>query len=530
MTKFRKIALSDLEAVRDRYDGDPIAMMRLVDPTLKFPVKIKTLFLMLWHRVDEHGRPASRFIIKGPRGGGKTKFMGAFGFAEWLLRVRDIVVLGGSLVQAQNVYNYFVDHVYAQEAIVGALPDEPTMSKTETDRGNYLKAVAASPKAVRGPHPNSLMIDEACEAKDEIIDSALPMVTSSVAPLVVMTSTFHKIFGKFQEVWDAAPQMGYVRFSWDVFDVTKTFPAEIWNDPALQREIHDLSIKQAGKNSLEYRAQGRTGDPEGWFDIYSVIQSWREKRSLDWFDVELMGLRPSAVGMVNKPEDVDACVFSCDEPENYDEFAYMDLFPAEYRFHVEQSSAGGIDWGFSGMTSVTGLHRGKDDLLINHYQKEYTGTRSHVIIEDTIKAIRRFRWRVVYCDAEAKFENADLAAAIAKEFADEEFRCRVEEVNFGTEKNEMLGNYRSRFQRRMYRIPGMSKFKPAVWQHKRYRYQEGSDKPLKQDDHIPDSTMLATKHWPLGKVASRLPDENFSKDNESQRAETFTGDLLDMQF
>lgn len=523
--KFRKIALSDPAKIRDRYSDRPIAMMRLIDPSLRFPYKIRVLFAMLWKRQDLDGNPASRFIIKGPRGGGKTKFMGAFGFAEWFLRVRDMVVLGGSLSQAQNVYNYFTSHVYAQEAIVDSLPAEPTMGKTETDQGNYFKAVAASPKAVRGPHPHDLLIDEACEAKDEIIDSALPMVASSENPLVVMTSTFHKIFGKFQEVWDAAPEIGWVRYSWDVFDVTKSFDPAIWSDEQLMREVHDLSILQAGENSLEFRAQGRTGDPEGWFDIRSVIQSWREKSSLDWFDVELMGLRPSAVGMVNKPEDVDACIFAVDEPKTEDE---VPVLPVEYRHDKNLSAAGGIDWGFSGMTSVTGYHKGRDDLKINHYQREYTGTRSHVIIEDTLDAIEKFNWRVVYCDISHKFENADLAAAIAKKFQDSEFRCRVVEVAFVKEKSGMLGNYRAHFQRRLLRIPSLAKFKPAVWQHKRYRYQLNSDKPLKQDDHIPDSTMLCLSHWPLGKVASKLPKQNFEKDRSEP--DTFTGGLMEMDF
>ena len=53
------------------------------------------------------------------------------------------------------------------------------MLRTKTDQGNYFRAVAASQKQVRGPHPDDLFIDEACEAKDEIILSAMPMVDSS---------------------------------------------------------------------------------------------------------------------------------------------------------------------------------------------------------------------------------------------------------------------------------------------------------------------------------------------------------------
>ena len=65
-------------------------------------------------RQDEQGRPASRFIIKGPRGGGKSKILGALGFVQWFLQLLSIVDMGGSLQQAQGVYNYFVGHIYAQ--------------------------------------------------------------------------------------------------------------------------------------------------------------------------------------------------------------------------------------------------------------------------------------------------------------------------------------------------------------------------------------------------------------------------------
>ncbi len=62
-------------------------------------------------RQDQNGRPASRFIIKGPRGGGKSKMLGALGFVKWLLQSQSIVDMGGSLQQAQGVYNYFVNHI-----------------------------------------------------------------------------------------------------------------------------------------------------------------------------------------------------------------------------------------------------------------------------------------------------------------------------------------------------------------------------------------------------------------------------------
>jgi hypothetical protein len=436
------------------------------------------------------------------------------------------VNLGGSLEQAKGVYTYFTAYIYAQDAIVRALPKEPNMLRTHTDQGNYFRAVAASQKQVRGPHPDDLNIDEACEATDEIILSALPMVDTSPNPLVILTSTFHKIFGFFQETWDKADQLGYVRLSWDIFDVTESFDPAIWNDPKLNREIPDLS-------SLKERAGGRVGDPEGWVPIANIIQAWREKPSLDWFDVEYMGLRPSSAGMVNNPEDVDACVIP-------------DLTGYEYRPGADV--VGGLDWGFSGQTSWSALMAHRDQAKVQLENRLYTQVRSAVIIEDIVSDVIRYRMRIIHADGSHPFENTDLRAAINKALAAlpdrEQFRCTLVEIPFGrpvmqkatdgskeknkrlgTEKDDMLGNYRAHFQRRLMRIPQM--FKDAIWQHKRYRYEKNSDKPMKKDDHIPDSTMLALRAWPLGKSVASLPaNDNTPNPGKS----TVTGGLIDEVF
>lgn len=493
---------------------------------MRFPKKLRVIFACLWLQQDLQGRPATRFIIKGPRGGGKSKLLGALGFVRWFLKLRDIVNLGGSLEQATGVYNYFIGHVYAEQAIIDALPKKPTMHRTKTDAGNYYRAVAASQKQVRGPHPQDLNIDEACEATDEIILSALPMVDTAENPLVVLTSTFHKIFGFFQETWDKADQLGYVRLSWDIFDVTQSFDPAIWNDARLNLEIPDLA-------QLMERAGGRTGDSEGWVPIANIIQAWREKPTLDWFDVEYMGLRPSADGMVNNPEDVDACVVP-------------DLTGYEYRPGADV--AGGLDWGFSGQTSWSAIMAHRDQLKVQLQNRLYTQVRSGIIIKDIADDVVRYRMRIIHADGSHPFENADLRAAIKKAIAalpdNQQFTCSVVEIPFGrpvvqkgtdgkkeknkllgTEKEYMLGNYRAYFQRRLMRIPNV--FKDAIWQHKRYRYQKNSDKPEKKDDHIPDSTMLALRAWPLGKSVASLPTND---ETPNPGKSTVTRGLLDEIF
>lgn len=415
--------------------------------------------------------------------------------------------MGGSLEQAKGVYNYFAGHCYSHESIIEGLPKAPLMQNSVSDQKNYFKAVAASPKQIRGPHPDDLFIDEACETKDELILSALPMINTSENPLVVMTSTFHKIFGYFQEVWDHANELGYVRFSWDIFDVMKPFDPKIWDDEKLNREIPDLQ-------DLKKRARGRTGDPEGWVHIDNVIQAFREKSSIDWFDVEYMGSRPSASGMVNDPEDVDAAII-----EN--------LYGHKYKDGAEV--IGGLDWGFSSMTSWVELMKHIDDVKVSVHNKNYTQTPLSVIIEDVIERVKLHKIRYIYADSAGKFENDQLQAALNKEFRHSDHKCTVVEVVFSKEKEGMVGNYRTHFQRKKILIPKDQR--EAIWQHKRYRYQPGSDKPMKVDDHVPDATMCALRHWPMGKMPSILPNEN--TDDEKQKSsdnKTITGGLIDERF
>lgn len=461
---------------------------------------------MLWLRQDEYGRPATRFIIKAPRGGGKSRLLGAIGFVKWLLRTVRIVDMGGSLEQAQGVYNYFTSHINAIDGLEEQLPQEPTMKKTVSDRGNYFKAVAASPKQVRGQHPDELYIDEACEVKDELILAALPVVNSSKAPLIIMASTFHKIFGIFQETWDSADKLGYVRFSWDIFDVCLPFDPAIWDNPAFLEEVDDFG-------ELKERAAGRTGDPDGWIPIENIVQAWREKASVDWFDVEYMGSRPSAIGMVNDPVDVDACT--------------VNTFSSTFQRGVDVSL--GIDWGFAGMTAVVAYFLGRDMKKHNILEKTYTKTRSVIIIKQVVDFVLEHEVRYVFADSSHPFENEDLQNALNKALVKKNWRCVVVMVSFNAEKETMLGNYRAHMQGHLLEIPVQHKV--GIWQHKRYRYIEGQDRPMKKDDHIPDATMLCLKRWPLEKVVQELPSSNVDRTVQRDRvASTITGNMMDEVF
>lgn len=505
---------SELETktLNEEYEGKPIQLHKFLDRggNTRFPKVLRNAFYLLWNEVDWKGRHCTRFIIKGPRGGGKTKLIGAIGFSKWYQQNRKIINMGGSLVQAEIGYGYFMGHVNSSASIVQELPAPPSQTRTRKEDGTYYRAVAASPKSVRGPHPDGLIIDETVEAKDQLVLDAMPMIDSSRNPFIIMTSTFHKIFGIFQETWDFADKKGWCRISWDILDVCAPFDFDTYkNNPELLAEIPDLTIEQAGENSLEFRVQGKTGDPEGWVMFDNVIHAWREKRTIDWFDVEYMGSRPSSAGLINDPEDVDACIVK-------------ELKPYMEAWKPEADTSAGLDWGFFGQTAWNVGMRWHDNKVVVMNSKEWTMVKDEKIIADIVKDVIKLRVKVIYADASHPFQNHSLRVKLKEELLNHDFSCSVVETHFQLNKLHddkksgeiaMLGNYRGYWQKRMIILPAT--FKEAVWQHKRYRFKEGSDTPLKENDHHPDSMMMMLRKWPIGKVQSILPKENATATKES---------------
>lgn len=394
--------------------------------------------------------------------------------------------MGGSAVQATIVYNYFKGYCDMDASIANQIAGKPKAMQTVSDMGNYFSSVTASTKQTRGKHPDALLSDETCETTDELVHSALPMVDSSQNPLVIMASTFHKIFGIFQETWDNADERGYLRISWDIFDVVKSFPVDFWDQPDI--------AKISGIKDLKKMAKGRTGDPDGWVPIDNVIQAWREKPTMDWFEVEYMGSRPSAAGLVLKPEDVDNAVVDTE-------------LDTRYNYIVGSTCVIGIDWGFSSMTAVTELMRHKNEVVAVIDSQTYHQTPSEDIIKSVVEKVRAHGIRFIYADSAGKFENVSLQNELVKA----KLPCTVIEVVFSKEKFGtagqdgaigMLGNLRAHFEQAKIKLPKI--FREAYWQLKRYRYQEGTDKPIKKDDHIPDSLMCALQHFMLGQASHAL--------------------------
>ena len=185
---------SGMRDLRQIFEMKPISLHKTYpakNAPMLWPKVIRDAYATLWS--GKH----SRVIIKAPRGGGKSKLLGTFGFDRWYLKNLSVVNMAGSEAQATIVYNYFQDYCEIDGTVLNHIIGGQRglkIGETENILGKKFICVAASPKSVRGKHEDTLLQDETVEIMDELILAALPIVNQSKQPLIVMASTFHKIF------------------------------------------------------------------------------------------------------------------------------------------------------------------------------------------------------------------------------------------------------------------------------------------------------------------------------------------------
>jgi len=173
-------------------------------------------------------------IISAGRGTGKTECLAVL--ALWYVYVlpltdpgqpMKVVILAGSDRQARICYGYIMSFISRIPFLQKALAKQPTREEILFQDGSSIKPLTASEKSVRGPHPDLLIIDEACQADDELLVAAMPMIGTSKYPRLVLSSTPDKFFSLFVEVYTKSndyPQ--FKRFNWSAEDcpaVSKSF-------------------------------------------------------------------------------------------------------------------------------------------------------------------------------------------------------------------------------------------------------------------------------------------------------------------
>ncbi len=156
-------------------------------------------------------------VWKASRGlGGKSFTLSLLGLVEAVTLGVDVNVVGGSGEQAQRVLESMGRLWDAPSAPRDLLASEPAQRHTKLVAGNMVRALMASTKSVRGPHPVRLRLDEVDEMALAILDAAMgqPMSAKGVLSQTVMSSTHQYPDGTFTKILQRAKERNWPVREW----------------------------------------------------------------------------------------------------------------------------------------------------------------------------------------------------------------------------------------------------------------------------------------------------------------------------
>jgi hypothetical protein len=156
-------------------------------------------------------------VWKAARGlGGKSFMLAVLAWMESVTLRASVSVLGGSGEQSARVHEYLRQFWMRPQAPYEALSGDPSSHKTRLIWGNVVEAQLASPRSVRGAHPQRLRIDEADEVDWKILEAARgqAMDKDGLASHIAYSSTHQYADGTMTRLMAEAREKGMPIFEW----------------------------------------------------------------------------------------------------------------------------------------------------------------------------------------------------------------------------------------------------------------------------------------------------------------------------
>ena len=176
-----------------------------------------------------HGYAATWPILvwKASRGfGGKSTLLATLSVIEMLTGMK-VAVLGGSAQQSRRVHEvtddiweYKIqtpDGMEIEAPLSHLLSDTPRMMETKAKNGAWMRALTASTKSARGPHPQRLNLDEVDEMEIDVFDAAMGqtmMAGTDFTPGTVISSTHQYPDKTMHEVLERARERDWPVMQW----------------------------------------------------------------------------------------------------------------------------------------------------------------------------------------------------------------------------------------------------------------------------------------------------------------------------
>lgn len=164
-------------------------------------------------------------VWEGSRGfAGKSFMLALLSLTEMITLGANTVLLGGSGEQSQRVHAYLSGEDPNAQGMFWSAPmaprwllaSDPSKREARLKNGGYIKALTASSKSVRGPHPQRLRLDEVDEMELDIFDAAMgqTMGRDGVPAQTVCSSTHQYPDGTMTEVKRRAEKRGWPVYEW----------------------------------------------------------------------------------------------------------------------------------------------------------------------------------------------------------------------------------------------------------------------------------------------------------------------------
>lgn len=454
------------------------------------------------------GRVRSAVAVAN-RGGGKSQGVSFIETYLVFMLDYDALNLGGSELQADQVYQYIMQYIESAHEFRDLVKGDALQSKTETKNNAWIRVLTASQKSVRSPHAGGrkkdgrmaggvLVIDEEAEAAPEIVKAALPTINTARPSVNIRCSTFHNVEGTFAEVVDAAEEMGYTMYKWDIFDVCEGCdcgPDGCESDEKCFREDHyeDYIDPDTGlpTQRLLHRAYcgGRARYANGWIPIDEIVTLFkRMKRNHDTWEVEAMGLRPGSSGYVIK----DRKKYKTNIFPGPADSLYMPGWPVTVCVDWGTVAAGVTVWQEQPGDRHALLHA---DLVEEAGQTQIIGS----ILGYQQRYLTEFTEVAADIGGGGNYLNKSLR---------EEYHIQTRDVNFGEEKESAVAawNILNEAERCMY----PEEFEDFHEQIKKWKRKAG--RIVKGNDHLMDSSICYFAKFieRLGTTHYRVPPRAFN--------------------
>lgn len=385
------------------------------------------------------------FIVCANRSGSKSYMSG---LATWVrssfLPKLETTILGGSFEQSEKSYKAMNDFWDSTGLRDRYLVGEPLKSSTLWKNGSEVSVLTASPKATRGPHPQTLMMDEIDEMDPEVYSSALsqPQSKHGIPMMLGRLSTNHRFGGVMDDALAKAVENGIPIYRWCIWECLDS--------------CRDLSCSTC---KLTPYCPGKSmKEANGYYNIHDFVMKLYDLSDqslrIEWLD-QKAGRSDLMYGLQYK-EEVHSRL---DLPD----------------FSPDQKCYLSIDWGGSNPFSV-GVWQ-KFDMGWVRVDEFYEGNTTN---QNVIKTCKTKPWWPMIAGGVADPSRPDLmgewwAEKVRLTPADNAVDAGIESVRNALAP--IIGNPKFYVSRRC-----------RAWMNEVKSYAEKNGRPIKEDDHAMDET------------------------------------------